>query len=549
MRPSSRWSEVAAKGSPPSSQCRISKNIRKAANAIERLSTKRTTRSRPHPGGGGWRGRTTAPARRSPSKSQFEDRRPAEVAADDGQGRRRGGRGRRSRSRRATVTQDRQRSAVGDPGGSERRERKGDGPPCPCRGRTCASRRERRDRCRGGRAERQASSVVRLGVGLLHAARPQPAAPAKAAARSAATTAKEMLQSTSHDPPIRDDKDEQRPERFGAPKRTRRRSQAAACGRARSATGKPRRSSPGARPRNRDRSRPPPETARDRTVRAGFALGSDLAPQRPEEHGAEGDEHGAGGGRRHGRVAIGEPDEHQRHCGDWRPRGADKPGCRDEHVRAREAEEHPARRPVGICLLRRRCGDEDPQRGKRRRAPSATGDAPSPASCRFRRWRRGPRCSAPIAADSASRCQRRSRASLRAAPPAKESEHTTGQNLGLGRADEERARERGEEPSPPAPGSDGRRGQHRRDGDRAEEHERARGADHAVEGVRRVGRRERGRGPGRGQHPRDVDRGERGERRGPIASARPLAGRNERKREESAGGDACARASSPCSIK
>src|SRR3954471_21047762 len=47
MRPSSRWSEVTANGSPPCSQWRISKNTRKAAKAIERLSTKRTTRSRP----------------------------------------------------------------------------------------------------------------------------------------------------------------------------------------------------------------------------------------------------------------------------------------------------------------------------------------------------------------------------------------------------------------------------------------------------------------------------------------------------------------------
>ena len=123
-----------------------------------------------------------------------EDRRRAEILAGDG--RVVGEAGEDDDTDRADdVAQDRQRRAVGDPGGSERRERKRDGQHALVEGEG-EPRRERRDGGRGGRAERQANAVDRPASGS-SMRRSQPAAPAKAAARSAATTAKEMLRSNA----------------------------------------------------------------------------------------------------------------------------------------------------------------------------------------------------------------------------------------------------------------------------------------------------------------------------------------------------------------
>ena len=83
IRPISRWSEVAAKGSPSWTQWRISKNTRKAANAIDRLSTKpnHAVAAAPleQPAREEERHRRDAVAPQEP----IEDRRPAGLAADD----------------------------------------------------------------------------------------------------------------------------------------------------------------------------------------------------------------------------------------------------------------------------------------------------------------------------------------------------------------------------------------------------------------------------------------------------------------------------------
>ena len=387
---------------------------------------------------------------------------------------------------------------------------------------------------------------IGCGVGLLHAA--QPAGRAReGGGKERGDDGEGDAAVESRDPPVRDDEDEQRPDGRGAdvPGGSRKRQRAAARDPPQGSRGD-HRGEPGRETEiglDRLRTRRGAEHVGKQVAR----LGSGLARQRPEEHGAEADEHGAGAGRGHGRIAIGEPGEHQRHgAGERRPRGADKPGCRDEHRQDGEAEEHPARRPVGICLfvgsaaMRIRNEEKAGERGlhqemrhHRQHVGSAGGGKhPGPQQRADRGRQREPLPEA------------QPREPVGGEDHEGEIEHDRPEPR-LGRADEERARERGEEPERRERRSVQGRGQHRRDGDRAEEHERARRPDHAVEGVGRVYRRERGRGPGSGQHPGYVGRGDRGERRGGLAPAHPFAGRNERKREEGAGGDARARAEQP----
>ena len=111
----------------------------------------------------------------------------------------------------------------------------------------------------------------------------------------------------------------------------------------------------------------------------------------------------------------------------------------------------------------------------------------------------------------------------------------------VARLDEERRAERGDE----AQGRERRPvqggGRHRQDRHRPEQHEGGPGTDEAVQGMRRVGRGEGGRGAGGGQHARDVGGREAGEGEAELPPAQPLAGPDQPGGEDGACGDPGAR--------